>query len=77
MPHSLLWGDSLASAVMFVFIFYLKDFYVLAIVPLAALLYFIVLLIIRGIDKEDILLLRSVFARQRATAADEKEQGGN
>lgn len=55
---------SFASAVMFVFVFYLQDFYVLALVPLAALLYFTVLLIIRGIDKEDLRLLRSVLIRR-------------
>jgi hypothetical protein len=37
----------------------------LALVPLAALLYFIILLIIRGIDKEVLSSLRSVFARQK------------
>jgi O-antigen/teichoic acid export membrane protein len=63
---------SFASAVMFVFIFYLAGFYILALVPLAALLYFIVLLIIRGIDEEDLSLLRSVFVRRKAAIDEEK-----
>jgi len=67
---------SFASAVMSVFVFYLKDFYVLALVPLAALLYFIVLLIIRGIDKEDLSLLRSVFIRQKAIISEDKHDMG-
>jgi O-antigen/teichoic acid export membrane protein len=67
---------SFASAVMSVFIFYLKDFYILALVPLAALLYFIVLLIIRGVDKEDLSLLRSVFIRQEANTNEEEHDMG-
>ena len=67
---------SFASAIMSVFVFYLKDFYILALVPLAALLYFIVLLIIRGIDKEDISLLRSVFVKQKANINEEEHDTG-
>ena len=67
---------SFASAIMFVFIFYLQGFYILALVPLAALLYFIVFLIIRGIDKEDLSLLRSVFVRQKANINEEEHDTG-
>jgi len=58
---------ALASAVMFFLVDYLSNLYILALVPSSALLYFGVLLIIRGIDKEDVHLLRSVFARQETT----------
>jgi O-antigen/teichoic acid export membrane protein len=54
---------SVASAIMFVFVFYLRNFYILALIPLAALLYFAVLYIIGGIDKEDKLLLRQIISR--------------
>ena len=49
-----------ASAIMCVFVFYLNNFYILALIPLAALLYVAVLYIIGGIDEEDVSLLRSV-----------------
>ncbi len=55
---------SISSGVMCVPIIYFKDFYILALIPLSALVYFIVLLIIRGIDREDVTLFRSVFGRQ-------------
>ena len=44
-------------------VYYFQNFYILAMVPLAALLYFGVLYIIGGIDKEDISLLRSIVRR--------------
>ncbi len=47
-----------ASAVMGVFITYFHNLTLLALIPLAALLYFVILYIIRGIDKEDITLLQ-------------------
>jgi len=62
---------SVASAIMCVFILFLKNFYILALVPISALLYFAVLYIIRGIDREDLSLLRSVVARKQSPAADE------
>jgi O-antigen/teichoic acid export membrane protein len=55
---------SVASGIMCVLIFYLKDFYILAVVPMSALLYFAVLYMIGGIDKEDMVLLRSILGRQ-------------
>ena len=55
---------SIASAVMGLPVYYFKNFYILAMVPLAALLYFGVLYIIGGIDKEDRLLLRQIVRRQ-------------
>jgi len=61
----------IASAVMGLPVYYFQNFYILALVPLSALLYFIVIYIIGGIDKEDLSLLRSVFARQKAPVADE------
>ena len=50
----------IASAIMGVFILYLRDLTLWGLVPLSALLYFVALYIIRGIDREDILLLRQV-----------------
>jgi O-antigen/teichoic acid export membrane protein len=55
---------SISSAIMCVFVLYLKNFYILALVPLSALLYFAVLYIIGGIDNEDRLLLREVVGRR-------------
>jgi hypothetical protein len=43
---------------------YFKNFYILALVPMSALLYFAVLYIIGGIDKEDLNLLRQIIRRQ-------------
>jgi len=54
---------SIASAVMGLPVYYFQNFYVLALVPLAALLYFIVLYIIGGIDKEDKLLIKQIVGR--------------
>jgi O-antigen/teichoic acid export membrane protein len=51
----------IASAVMGLPIYYFQNFYILALVPLSALLYFGVLYIIGGIDREDRLLLRRII----------------
>jgi O-antigen/teichoic acid export membrane protein len=51
----------IASAVMALPVYYFQNFYILALVPLAALLYFLVLYIIGGIDSEDRLLLRQII----------------
>jgi O-antigen/teichoic acid export membrane protein len=56
-----------ASAVIAVFLLYLKYFYILAVIPLAALLYFGVLYIIGGIDKEDRLLLQQIIGQRLPT----------
>jgi len=64
---------SIASAAMCLFIIYLKSFYILALIPLSALLYFTVLYIIGGIEKDDVLLLRSVFVMQKAINPDENK----
>ena len=64
----------IASAIMCIFVLYLRNFYILALIPASVLLYFVVLYIIRGIDKEDLSLLRSVFVRAQPTAADEKDE---
>lgn len=50
----------IASAIMGIFIIYLKNFYILALVPIAALLYFGLLYIMGGIDKDDRILLRQL-----------------
>jgi O-antigen/teichoic acid export membrane protein len=55
---------SVASAVMGLPVYYFQNFYILALVPLAALLYFGVLYIIGGIDKEDKILLSQIIARK-------------
>lgn len=57
----------IASAVMGLPVYYFKNFYILALVPLAALLYFIVIYIIGGIDKEDRLLLRQIISKRAPT----------
>ena len=54
-----------AGLVMGGFVFVLQDLTVWALVPLSALLYFIVLFIIRGIDGEDILLLKQMVLKQQ------------
>ncbi|MDG7041488.1 MAG: flippase [Nitrososphaerota archaeon] len=53
----------IASAVMGLPVYYFQNFYILALVPLAALLYFAVLYIIGGIDNEDSLLLRQIIGK--------------
>jgi O-antigen/teichoic acid export membrane protein len=50
----------ISSAAMGVFIVYFHNLKLQALVPLAALLYFVILYIIRGIDKEDMNLIRGV-----------------
>lgn len=55
----------IASAIMGVFVFYLQDLTLWGLVPLSALLYFIVLYTIRGIDREDRLLLWRVVRGQQ------------
>ncbi len=57
----------IASAVMGLPVYYFKNFYILALISLAALLYFGVLYIIGGIDKEDKLLLQQIIWRQPPT----------
>lgn len=57
-----------AGAIMGILIFILRDLTIWVLVPLSALLYFIVLFIIRGIDGEDILLLKQMVHRQPAKA---------
>jgi len=54
-----------SSALMGVFITYFHNLTLLALVPLAAVLYFAVLYITRGIDREDIDLARRAIGRQR------------
>ena len=54
----------IASAVMGLPVYYFQNFYMLAMVPLAALLYFLVLYIIGGVDKEDLNLLEQIIKRQ-------------
>ena len=53
-----------ASAVMGVFISILRDLTIWVLVPLSALLYFLMLFIIRGIDGEDRFLLKQIIRRQ-------------
>jgi len=56
----------IASAVMGVFIYYLRNYLPLwGLVPLSALLYFIAIYIIRGVDSEDKLLIRQIAGRKR------------
>jgi O-antigen/teichoic acid export membrane protein len=66
----------IASAIMCAMLLCLKNFYILALVPMSALLYFAALYIIGGIDKEDMTLLRSLVARQRATDVDTSNRKG-
>ena len=53
----------IASAIMGLPVYYFKNFYILAMVPLSALLYMAVLYIIGGIDKEDRLLLKQIVGK--------------
>jgi O-antigen/teichoic acid export membrane protein len=55
----------ISSVVMGAFIIYFHNLTLLALVPLAAFLYFVVLYIIRGINREDIDLVRRAVGRQR------------
>jgi O-antigen/teichoic acid export membrane protein len=55
----------ISSALMGVFIMYFHNLTLLALVPLAAFLYFVVLYIIRGINREDIDLARRAVGRQK------------
>jgi O-antigen/teichoic acid export membrane protein len=55
----------ISSALMGLFIIYFHNLSLLALVPLAAALYFVVLYIIRGINREDIDLARRATGRQR------------
>lgn len=57
-----------AGAVMSSLVFVLRDLALWWLVPLSALLYFIVLFIIKGIDGEDILLLKQMVGRQPSEA---------
>jgi O-antigen/teichoic acid export membrane protein len=55
----------ISSALMGVFIIYFHNLTLLALVPLATLLYFVVLYIVGGINKEDMDLARRAVRRQR------------
>jgi len=54
---------SIASVVMGLPVYYFSNFYILALVPLAALLYFGVLYIMGGVDEEDRTLIRQMIGR--------------
>ena len=54
----------ISSALMGIFIAYFHNLNLLALVPLAALLYFVILYLIRGINKEDIALIRMATVRK-------------
>jgi len=62
----------IASAVTGLPVYYFKNFYILALIPILALLYFDVLYIIGGIDKEDKLLFRRIIGSQQATYSEER-----
>jgi O-antigen/teichoic acid export membrane protein len=55
----------ISSALMAIFIIYFHNLSLLALVPSAAFLYFVVLYVTRGLDKEDIDLVRRAVGRQR------------
>jgi O-antigen/teichoic acid export membrane protein len=57
----------IAVVIMGGLVFYLRDLALWWLVPLSALLYFTVLYIIGGIDREDRLLLRQAVGKQRTT----------
>lgn len=62
-----------ASAVMCAFIMCLKNFFILALIPMSALLYFTVLYIIGGIDKEDKLLFKQIVGRYQPNNSSQKD----
>ncbi|MDO8578302.1 MAG: hypothetical protein Q7R50_03885, partial [Dehalococcoidales bacterium] len=54
-----------SGTVMGLFVYYLRDLIMLwVLIPISALLYFIVLFIIKGIDSEDRLLLKRILRRE-------------
>ena len=53
-----------SSAIMGIFVIYSHRLTLFALLPLAGLLYFVVLYMIRGIGKEDIVLVRSIVQRK-------------
>lgn len=55
----------LAGTLMGIFLFYFKDLALWSLIPLAALLYFAVLLVIKGLDKEDLFLFRQLLRRRQ------------
>jgi O-antigen/teichoic acid export membrane protein len=55
----------ISSALMGIFIMYFRNLTLLALLPLATILYFVVLYAIRGINREDIDLARRAVERQR------------
>ncbi|MDO8716341.1 MAG: flippase [Dehalococcoidales bacterium] len=57
-----------AGAVMGLLVFKLRDLAIWVLIPLSALLYFIVLFIIRAIDGEDIVLFKQMVRRQPTEA---------
>lgn len=60
----------IASGAMGAFIIYLPELALWWLVPLSALVYFVVLFIIRGLDREDKSLLRQLLNRPRTAAGD-------
>jgi len=51
---------------MGVFVEYFDSLNLLVLIPLSALLYFALLLALRGVDRQDMDLVRSVVARKQA-----------
>ncbi len=54
----------ISSVLMGVFIMYFHSLTLLALVPLAASLYFVILYVLRGIDRDDVSLVKRVIGRQ-------------
>jgi len=54
---------SIATVAMVLIIFALLQFHVLLIVPIATITYFVALLLIRGVEKEELFLVKSYFKR--------------
>jgi O-antigen/teichoic acid export membrane protein len=53
-----------ASILMGIFIYYLRDMTLILLIPLAALIYFVTIFILRFFDKEDILIIRQLINKE-------------
>lgn len=60
---NLVYKPAVAGAFMAILIYYARDYNLLLLAPLAAILYFGVLLLLKGLGKEEINLIKSVFSK--------------
>lgn len=65
----MLWRTVAAVTVMGIFVFYFRNLTLWILIPAAALLYFAVLFIIKGVDEEDTRILKQIIPNQRNKTA--------